>query len=99
MKRDSCFYMANLGSEMKRLYASREKGDKKEMETSYDRAMNIIEKALTLKELRGREGEFLMLKNLLQDLVSKKSEVYIQERHLASYFTPFALRVMSRMVS
>ncbi len=86
------FYMANLGSEVERIFVWKEKGDRTLMINAYNRAEKIINGIIDRKLSESATKELLMLKNVLTDL--KNDVVGISRAEFASYFYPFARRVL-----
>lgn len=94
MERTPLFYLANLGSEVHRIFILKEKGLLKEAEGAYVRAMGIVEKLLSHPDLEGRTGEIKMLKDYLEQ--SMKSEcVQFLKKEWQGYFSPYANRLLS----
>ncbi|KKQ78229.1 MAG: hypothetical protein A3A96_00895 [Candidatus Zambryskibacteria bacterium RIFCSPLOWO2_01_FULL_39_39] len=86
------FYVANLGSEIQRIFVWKEKGDKEAMQNAYKRALSIIE---TIKNFDNKSANMEMdiISGSLVDLVSEREE-HIDRVQMSSYFNPFALRVI-----
>jgi hypothetical protein len=97
IERNACFYMANLGSEFHRILRSEELGDKKEIESACGRALSIIDKLLSLPEVKGREGEVEILREIIQDKKSFGRKFSIPAKQIISYFMPFALRTANSL--
>ena len=87
------FYVANLGSEVQRIFSWKEKGDKEAAENAYKRAILIIDK---IKNFGNKNANIEMdiLLDSLKDLIYEKPE-FIDRNQMSAYFNPFALRVMS----
>ena len=94
-KRTPLFLMANLGSEVTRLFAALEKKDAVLTQGAYERACKILTEVMTFPEMQNRNAEFAILKNVLDDLALAHNTLSIKPQHLKAYFMPFALRVMS----
>ncbi len=99
MKKNAQFYMANLGSEVQRIFRWKKLGDEKETKSAVERALKIIETLLSLPEVKGREGEVFILKDIISDYALPERKFKISENHLTSYFMPFALNVISRSLN
>ena len=86
------FYVANLGSEIQRIFVWKEKGDKEAMQNAYKRALSIIE---TIKNFDNKSANMEMdiISGSLVDLVSEREE-HIDRVQMSSYFNPFALIVI-----
>lgn len=96
MERTPLFYLANLGSEVNRIFTLKEKGQLKEAEGAYTRAMGIVEKLLNHPDLEGRTGEIKMLKDYLEQ--SMKSEhAQSLKKEWQGYFSPYANRLFSSL--
>ncbi len=96
-QRGSLFLMANLGSEISRVFSSWRKGNKELLETSVNRSNKIIDDLLADEQMKKRASEILILRDVMDDLVKNNLANYrINEAQLQSYFIPFALRVMSK---
>lgn len=94
MERTPLFYLANLGSEVNRIFVLKEKGLLKEAGEAHARANGIIEKLFSHPELEGRTEEVRMLKDYLeQSLESERTEFLKKEWQ--GYFSPYARRLFS----
>ncbi|KKR46936.1 MAG: hypothetical protein UT90_C0014G0025 [Parcubacteria group bacterium GW2011_GWA1_40_21] len=92
MERTPLFYLANLGSEVNRIFILKEKGLLKEAERAYARAMDIVEKLLSHPDLEGRTWEIEILKDYLeQSMISDRVRFFKQEWQ--RYFSPYANRL------
>ena len=92
MERTPLFYMANLGSEVNRIFILKEKGLLKEADGAYYRAMGIVEKILSHPDLEGRTGEIKILKDYLeQSMISDRARFLKKEWE--GYFSPYANRL------
>lgn len=87
------FYVANLGSEVQRIFSWKEKGDKEAMENASQRALSII---ATIKDFGNlnASAEMDILENSLHYLVENTDNSSSLKKELASYFYPFAMRVV-----
>lgn len=84
------FYVANLGSEVQRIFSWKEKGDKVAEENAYKRAITIIDKIRSFGNRSANIEMDILLKSL------KDSD--LDKSQLSSYFSPFALRVVNGML-
>jgi len=84
------FYVANLGSEVQRMFGWREKGDNDAMQNAYQRIVIIIER---IKEFGNKNANIEMdvLKKILSSIVVGGSEYLIDKSQISEYFNPFAL--------
>jgi hypothetical protein len=92
MERTPLFYLANLGSEVNRIFILKEKGLLKEAEGAYARAMDIVEKLLSHPDLEGRTGEIKILKDYL-DQSMKNDRIRFLKKEWQNYFSPYANRL------
>ena len=88
--------MANLGSEVQRIFGWKEKGDKEAMQNAYERAIAIIH---TIKNFgnKNANAEMDILQNSLTDFVSEKPMISLNRNQISIYFNPFALRIMNNL--
>jgi hypothetical protein len=83
------FYVANLGSEIQRVFSWKEKGDVEAMTNAYNRAIAIINK---IKSFGNQNA------NIEMDIINEALEKNILNRkQMSSYFNPFALRVVNSL--
>lgn len=92
--RTSLFLMANLGSEMVRLFAAVERHDELRAAQSAARATFIINELESHEELRGRTAEVKVLAAIVEDVRSGAKKLSVSRRQIERYFLPFALKVM-----
>lgn len=92
-ERTSLFYMANLGSEVERIFSLKKKGMDKEAGEAYVRALDIIEKLTKHPELLNRTGEIKLLKDYLEESLKNKSAA-MNQREWQNYFLPYATRLL-----
>lgn len=92
------FYVANLGSEIQRMFVWKEKGDKEAMLGAHKRVISIIEKIKSFGD-KSANTEMDILEKNFGDFMSGKDEIYINRDQISSYFNPFALRVMNKMLT
>lgn len=91
-----CFYTANLGSEIQRIFTWKEKGDTEAMKNAYDRAVLIIEKIREFGN-QSANAEMNLLEENIGKLVSEKEEFYFDRNQMSAYFNPFAIRIMNSL--
>lgn len=96
MERTSLFYLANLGSEVNRIFTLKEKGLVKESEGAYARAMGIVEKLLNHPDLEGRTAEIKMLRDYLKQSMESE-QVQSFKKEWQGYFSPYANRLFSNL--
>lgn len=81
------FYVANLGSEIQRIFVWQEKADIEAMHSAFKRAVSIVDK---IKSFNNKNA------NIEMDILKKGIEENIFSRNqISSYFSPFALRVIN----
>lgn len=95
MNRSSLFLMANLGSEVSRLFSAREKRDSKMIRESFERAQKILNEIIVIPDMKKREEEVNILREIINDLADENREVKTSKKDLIGYFTPFAMRLMA----
>lgn len=94
MERTPLFYLANLGSEINRIFTLKEKGLLKEAEEARARALAIIEKLEAHPDLAGRTAEIDIIKNYL-DQSLEKERLVSSKKEWQAYFSPYAMRLFS----
>jgi len=87
--------MANLGAEASRIISAQERGDKDYARAALLRAENILNEIMYLPDMKSRAEELKTLDEVLHSLVAPVSSHPISPAHLKSYFTPFAIRLMT----
>lgn len=92
--RNSLFLMANLGSEVSRLLSFKEKGDLEEAKKSCLRSEQILNQISDCPDMKSRQPEIIILKDIIEDLVVPKNRYSIIPEDLRNYFTPFAARLL-----
>ncbi|PIR04914.1 MAG: hypothetical protein COV57_01955 [Candidatus Liptonbacteria bacterium CG11_big_fil_rev_8_21_14_0_20_35_14] len=93
-ERNVNFLMANLGSEVTRLINAKQKGDFKLLEDAKKRAL-VIWTEIELKEnLKERKYELKILREVIEDISKKYSDLNLNYNNVKDYFLPFALRVI-----
>lgn len=94
MERTPLFYLANLGSEINRIFSLKEKGLFKESEEAHSRSLDIIEKLLKHPDLEGRTQEIEILRNYLEQSLEKEYSSH-SKNEWQGYFSPYAMRLFS----
>lgn len=93
-ERNHLFYLANLGSEMLRVFSALEKGDIELKRSSIDRCNNLIDKIIKSDNLIDKNHEVFILKQILDSLlIDESKEFFITKKEINNYFNPFALRL------
>jgi len=93
--RTSLFLMANLGAEVARIISAQEQNNTDAASTALARAENILNEITRLPDMQPRRKELEALMGALHSLVASASSHAISTSHLKSYFTPFAVRLMT----
>ncbi|OGZ04176.1 MAG: hypothetical protein A2648_01155 [Candidatus Lloydbacteria bacterium RIFCSPHIGHO2_01_FULL_41_20] len=94
-ERTTLFLMANLGSEMSRLFSFKERGENELAKSSAERAIKIIDSIVAKPNIGGGKSEAEILRSIVSDMISALPNYSIGEKELNSYFMPFAIRAMS----
>ena len=89
------FLMANLGSEIERVFSASEMGDSVRLQSAAERAFAIINSLRIHTDLEGRTREVDIIENVLNDLVNNSHLYAVKRTDLASYFMPFAQKALS----
>lgn len=93
-ERTSLFLMANLGSEVSKIFSAKEKGNKNLFEGAMNRAKIIISKLKELPDTKNNK-EIDILKDVILDLENIDQKYQISAEQLKSYFYPFILELMN----
>jgi murein L,D-transpeptidase YafK len=80
------FYVANLGSELQRFFAWKEKGDTEAMQNAYNRAVSILDKIKSFNNKSANEEMSILHKAIDKNILDRGQ--------VSSYFNPFALRAI-----
>ena len=100
MERTTLFLMANLGSEVSRLLSAIERGDAEMTESCKDRSLKIIDQVVEFPEMKKREVETSILREVIDGLATQDSKSKVKSEDLRNYFNHFGIRFMnSRAVS
>lgn len=94
MERTPLFYLANLGSEINRIFTLKERGLSREAEDAHIRARDIIEKLLNHPDIEGGTQEIKILKDYLEQSV-RSERVQFFKKEWQGYFSPYATRLFS----
>ena len=94
MERTSLFYLANLGSEINRIFTLKEKGLMKGSEEALARATAIIEILEKHPDIKGRTQEIEMLASYLGQSINQE-RIDLSKKEWQAYFTPYATRLFS----
>jgi hypothetical protein len=88
------FYVANLGSEVQRIFSWKEKNDRVALKNAYNRALGIIETVKSFENVNANT-EMDILQKALEDLVLNDKNSYLSRNQMSAYFNPFALRIVN----
>lgn len=94
-ERTVAFLMANLGSEIARIFSAQKRGATPMVASGADRAIKIINELLGRPDLGNGHQEVEILKMIVEDLASDQPIHLKDELALNSYFLPFAQRVLT----
>ncbi len=92
--RTPIFLMANLGSEMSRLFCFRESGDAARAEASAARALKIVAELEERPLSPGLEKELSILKTLILDARTNANTFAVSRADLENYFIPIAVKAL-----
>ncbi len=95
-QRTSLFLMANLGAEVSRLLSFKEKGDYIRTKETLDRANHILAEVRKLPDMKKRLEEIDLLSAVIADILKTEPIFHVSSRHIQSYFSPFALRLLAK---
>jgi hypothetical protein len=93
-ERTVAFLMANLGSEIARIFSAQKRGAATMVTGGADRATKIINELLDRPDLGNGRQEVEILKMIVDDLTSVTPVHLGDEVSLSSYFLPFAKKVL-----
>jgi hypothetical protein len=94
IQKDATFLMANLGSEVARLYKAIDLKSSQRVEESRTRALRIIDELLLNPQTQGRSGEIKILKDVIEDISTPMPKYLVKSKEFEVYFMPFALRTL-----
>ena len=92
-ERTSLFFMANLSSEVSRIFSAKENGDLKILQMAMAKAKSIISELKKLPDTKNNR-EIDILADVIDDLGQKNQKYQVSQEYLKSYFYPFAMRLM-----
>ena len=95
-ERTSVFLMANLGSEVSRIFSAKEKNNPNLLVSAITRARAILSELKTLPDIKNNK-EIDILADVIDDLGQVTPKYQIIPEHLKSYFYPFAMKVMQNL--
>lgn len=90
------FYVANLGSEVQRIFVWKEKEDREAMLNAYKRAVSIINKIKDFNN-KSADAEMDILQKSLEEFTFDSKKSALNRDQISSYFNPFALRVINSL--
>ncbi|PIU15915.1 hypothetical protein COT20_01020 [bacterium (Candidatus Gribaldobacteria) CG08_land_8_20_14_0_20_39_15] len=83
--------MANIGSEVSRMIAAKERGDALNLQQSTERALEILDLTINSNQKKSCFRELLRLRDVLADYGFNLFNFVVDKRDLNEYFLPFAL--------
>lgn len=92
--RTPLFLMANLGSEVSKIFSAKKKSDASLLDSARKKAQEIIFQIALFPEMRPRIPEIETLSFVISDISSQYPKLKISQKNLSSYFSPFAVRLM-----
>ena len=92
--RTPLFLMANLGSEVSRMFSASERGERLMAEKSEERALRILLQIKSFPEMKQRRAELDILESAISDCLKEDRDFKIHSADLENYFLPFAMRIM-----
>ena len=92
-ERPNYFYMANLWSEVEKIFIWKERGDKSAMGSALHRALSIIEKVKNSGDI-GARSEASILVDILTDITELDRKYLVSRSEMSSYLKPFASRLL-----
>ena len=94
--RTTVFLMANLGTEILRLFGYKNKGDLADARMSAERASRIIDSLERHPDINSGKKEVDMIRKVMvEDALSDRPEYHITEADVSSYFMPFSMRALA----
>lgn len=90
---NSLFLMANLGSEVSKIFSAQEKNNISMFNMASEKAQSIIQELKSLPDTKNNE-EMNILSEVIKDIGSSSPKFIISRDHLESYFLPFAMKFM-----
>ena len=92
-ERTSLFLMANLGSEVSRIFYAKEFGDSRIFEIAMMKAKSILTELKNLPDTKNN-SEIDILADVINDIGKRTRKYEISSEQLQSYFYPFAMKLM-----
>lgn len=86
--------MANLGSEVVRLYSALDTDAFEKVVESRTRALYIVDELLSCPQMQGRSGEIEILRDVIHDTAEATPKYLVKGKDLEAYFMPFAMRTL-----
>lgn len=83
--------MANIGSEVNRMTAAKERGDDSNLQQSTERALEILDLTINNNQKKSCLKELLRLRDVLADYGFNFFNFIVAKRELNDYFLLFAL--------
>ena len=93
-ERPNYFYMANLWSEVEKIFIWKERGDKSAMVSALGRALSILGSVKNSVD-NGARAEAAILEDILIDLNNPNRKYAVSRSEMSSYLKPFASRLLT----
>lgn len=93
--RTPLFYMANLGAEVSRLCAARDRSEA-DAAAPLNRCLKIIDDYARVETVPSHMQEVSILRDVITDIARKDRRFRVSPEELESYFVPFATRLLTR---
>ncbi len=94
IQRSPLFLMANLGSEVSKIFSAHEKNNMEMLISAHRKAQEIISQIVLFPEMRSRIPEIEILSSVISDISVANPRFQVSQKNLKSYFYPFALQLM-----
>ena len=92
-ERTSLFLMANLGSEVSKIFSAKKENDLEMLGMAMTKAKKILSELKNLPDTKDNK-EIDIFNDVIDDLGEMQQKYQISPENLISYFTPFAIRIM-----
>lgn len=88
------FYMANLWSEVEKIFIWKERGDDKAVSSAYNRTLSIIERIKNSGN-KSAHDEVSILERVLKEIKNSEEKPFISRNQMSSYLKPFVSRLLA----
>lgn len=90
----SLFLMANLGSEVTRIFSYQDRRDSNMFNLAMEKTKSIFAELKNIPETKDN-GEIDILRDIINDISQNSKKYDVPLEQLQSYFYPFAMKVIS----